>query len=195
MDKNTMKAALLGAGTVGSGVYALSDMLADEMMEKTGSGLIIKKVLVQNLYKNRAGIPKEIITSDWNEILNDDEIKIIIEVMGGVEPARTYITQAILVGKQVVTANKDLLAECGQELLGLAEAHGVDLQFEAAVAGVLGKHGVVIQQAVSKAAKDGVQELVIITGNVREMDFDQAFEVLRILPEILELCSRIRVYG
>ena len=137
MGKNIIKAALLGAGTVGSGVYALSGMLADEMMQKTGGALEIKKIMVRDLNKRRDGIPQEILTSDWNDILNDDEIKLVIEVMGGVEPARTYITQAIMAGKQVVTANKDLLAEHGQELLMLAEERGVDLQFEAAVAGAI----------------------------------------------------------
>jgi len=137
MKKDIIKAALLGAGTVGSGVYALSGMLADEMMQKTGGVLDIKKILVRDLNKDREGIPKDKLTSDWNDILADKEIQLIIEVMGGVEPARTYIEQAIKSGKQVVTANKDLLAEHGQELLMLAEERGVDLQYEAAVAGAI----------------------------------------------------------
>ena len=137
MDKNVIHAALLGAGTVGSGVYKLADMLSAEMVQKTGAGLVIKKVLVRNRDKVREGIPSEIITDDWKEILEDGEIQLVIEVMGGIEPANTYITQAILAGKQVVTANKDLLAEHGQELLSLAEERGVDLQFEAAVAGAI----------------------------------------------------------
>ena len=137
MGMYVIKAALLGAGTVGSGVYALSGMLADEMIQKTGGILEIKKVMVRDLNKNRDGIPCELLTSDWNEILSDDEIQLVIEVMGGVEPTRTYIEQAIMASKQVVTANKDLLAEHGQELLMLAEERGVDLQFEAAVAGAI----------------------------------------------------------
>lgn len=137
MEQNVIHAALLGAGTVGSGVYKLADMLSAEMVQKTGAGLVIKKVLVRNPDKVREGIPSEVITDDWKEILEDGEIQLIIEVMGGIEPANTYITQAILAGKQVVTANKDLLAEHGQELLSLAEERGVDLQFEAAVAGAI----------------------------------------------------------
>ena len=137
MENKTVKAALLGAGTVGSGVYALAGMLADEMVQKTGGSLEIKKVLVRDTVKERDGIPKEVLTDCWEEILKDDEIRIVIEVMGGIEPARTYITEAILAGKQVVSANKDLLADYGQELLRLAEEHAVDLQFEAAVAGAI----------------------------------------------------------
>lgn len=137
MENHVIKAALLGAGTVGSGVFALSGMLADEMIQKTGGSLEIKKVLVRNLDKPRDGVPREVLTDSWEEIVKDDEIQLVIEVMGGVEPARTYITEAILAGKQVVSANKDLLAEHGQELLSLAEERGVDLQFEAAVAGAI----------------------------------------------------------
>ena len=136
-NKNVIRAALLGAGTVGSGVYALSGMLADEMVQKTGGSLEIKKVLVRDISKKRDGIPVEVLTDNWKEILEDEEIQLVIEVMGGIEPAKTYITEAILAGKQVVSANKDLLADYGQELLRLAEDHGVDLQFEAAVAGAI----------------------------------------------------------
>ena len=106
-ERNVIKAALLGAGTVGSGVYALAEMLKDEMFQKTGASLEIKKVLVRNTKKDRPGIPKEIMTDNWQEILEDEEIQLVIELMGGVEPARTYIVQALEAGKQVVTANKD----------------------------------------------------------------------------------------
>lgn len=137
MKKHVIKAALLGAGTVGSGVYALAGMLSDEIGKKTGGRLEIKRIMVRDLKKKRDGIPPELLTDNWEEILNDDEIRLVIEVMGGVEPAKTYITQAVLSGKQVVSANKDLLAVHGQELLSLAEERGVDLQFEAAVAGAI----------------------------------------------------------
>ncbi|MCI8454366.1 MAG: homoserine dehydrogenase [Lachnospiraceae bacterium] len=136
-EKTVVKAALLGAGTVGSGVYALAGLLKDEMIHKTGASLEIKKILVRNTKKERDGIPREILTDDWQEIIKDEEIRLVIEVMGGVEPARTYILEALRAGKQVVTANKDLLAEHGQEILTLAENNGCDLQFEAAVAGAI----------------------------------------------------------
>lgn len=76
-----------------------------------------------------------LFTDNWKEILDDPEIEIVIEVMGGIEPAKTYITEALHAGKHVVTANKDLLAEHGKEVLDAAEEHGCDLMFEAAVAG------------------------------------------------------------
>ena len=130
-----IKAALLGAGTVGGGVYKLVERRAAEMPDKVGAELKITKVLVKNLQKKREGIPTEVLTDDWEGIIHDPEISIVIELMGGVEPARTYILQALEAGKNVVTANKDLLAEHGQELMEAAERNHRDLCFEAAVGG------------------------------------------------------------
>lgn len=105
------------------------------MPAKIQADLEISKVLVRNLNKKREGIPQEVLTDDWESILKDPEIQIIIELMGGMEPARTCILQALEAGKHVVTANKDLMAEYGRELMEAAERNHCDLQFEAAVAG------------------------------------------------------------
>ena len=138
MDKQkVIRAALLGYGTVGSGVYALESRLKDEIVKKTGAALEIKKILVRSLGKKREGADPSLFTDRWEDILNDPEIGIVIELMGGIEPARTYVTEALKAGKNVVTANKDLLAEHGGELLNLAVEHGCDLLFEAAVAGAV----------------------------------------------------------
>ena len=130
-----IKAALLGAGTVGGGVYKLVERRTAEMQDKVGADLKITKVMVKNLQKKREGIPSEVLTDDWESIIHDPEISIVIELMGGVEPARTYILQALEAGKNVVTANKDLLAEHGQELMEAAERNHCDICFEAAVGG------------------------------------------------------------
>ena len=132
---NEIKAALLGAGTVGGGVYKLIEKRKSEMPSKIQAELTITKVLVKNLNKKREGIPDEVLTDDWQEILDDQEISIVIELMGGIEPARTYILEALKAGKNVVTANKDLLAEHGKELMDAAEEYHKDLYFEAAVGG------------------------------------------------------------
>jgi len=139
MDKENkvIKAALLGAGVVGGGVYEQTAKLAHDMKEKTGADLVIKKVLVKSLGKKRPGIDESVLTDNWKEIIEDPEIDIIIETMGGLEPARTYILEAIAAGKQVVTANKDLLAQYGEELTQAAAEAGTDLLFEAAVAGAI----------------------------------------------------------
>lgn len=138
MDKRkVIKAALLGLGTVGGGVYKLAARLKDEMVYKTGAELEISKILVRSLGKKREGVDPALLTDSWREILEDPKISLVIELMGGIEPARTYVTEALKAGKNVVTANKDLLAEHGGELLNLAQEHGCDLMFEAAVAGAI----------------------------------------------------------
>ena len=134
-DVRVIKAALLGAGTVGSGVYDILQWQKDEMPKKLGAVVELKKILVRNTKKPREGMDSSLFTDNWKEILDDPEIEIVIEVMGGIEPAKTYITEALHAGKHVVTANKDLLAEHGKEVLDAAEEHGCDLMFEAAVAG------------------------------------------------------------
>ena len=131
----TIKAALLGAGTVGGGVYKLVQRQKDELPYKAGANVEISRILVRNTSKHREGIPDELLTDDWKSIVNDPEIKIVIELMGGIEPARTYILEALKAGKNVVTANKDLLAEHGKELMDAAEEYHKDLYFEAAVGG------------------------------------------------------------
>ena len=132
-EKKVIKAALLGFGTVGGGVYKLAGRLAGELSDKTGASLEIRKILVRDMTKPREGVAAELLTDNWQEILEDREIDIVIELMGGIEPARTYVSQALEAGKNVVTANKDLLAEYGGELLEKAEEKGKDLLFEAAV--------------------------------------------------------------
>lgn len=128
-------AALLGIGTVGMGVYKLLERRKKELPYKIGGELNIRRVLVKNLSKKREGIPEDILTDDFQGILSDPKIQIVIELMGGIEPARTYILEALRAGKHVVTANKDLMAKHGRELMEEAERHRCDLQFEAAVAG------------------------------------------------------------
>lgn len=130
-----IRVAILGSGTVGTGVYKIIQNQKEEFPHKIGSELEVAKILVRNINKQREGIPSEILTDKWADIINDDSIGIVIEVMGGIEPAKTYISEALTKGKNVVTANKDLMAEYGHELLETAAAHNCDLLFEAAVAG------------------------------------------------------------
>lgn len=128
--------ALLGLGTVGTGVYKVLGLQKEEMPRKIGAEIAVKKILVRNLEKAAKKVEDpSILTNDWKEILEDESIEIIIEVMGGLEPARTYMIEALEAGKNVVTANKDLMAVSGRELFDMAERHQRDLLFEAAVAG------------------------------------------------------------
>ena len=135
MNTKKIKVALLGVGTVGTGVYKLIQRRADVMVRTIGTEMEVSKILVHNLNKQREGIDASLLTDNWQEIINDPEIQIVVEVMGGIEPARTMILEALHAGKHVVTANKDLLAAHGKELLDAAEEKHCDLLFEAAVAG------------------------------------------------------------
>ena len=137
MSEKVIYAAILGAGTVGMGTYKLCQAMEDEIKHKTGARLVVKKILVRNIGKKRDGIPEELLTDDWADIITDDQISIIVELMGGIHPAKDYVLDALKAGKQVVTANKDLIAEYGEEVGNAGEKSGNDLQFEAAVAGAI----------------------------------------------------------
>ena len=130
-----IKVAILGLGTVGTGVYKLIQMRSDVMAHTIGAELEVKKILVHNMNKKREGVDASLLTDNWKEIIEDQEIEIVVEVMGGLEPAKTMILEALEAGKNVVSANKDLIAEEGHVLLATAEKNHVDFLFEAAVAG------------------------------------------------------------
>ena len=135
MEQAVRKIALLGMGTVGGGIYEIIEKQKEEMPFKIGAALEVVKVLVRNKAKYADRIPAEKLTDVWEDVIGDDSIDIVVEVMSGIEPARTYIKAALEKGKHVVTANKDLMAMHGHELLELAGEHHCDLLFEAAVAG------------------------------------------------------------
>ena len=137
MANKPIKIALLGLGTVGTGVYKLLSMRADDMPQIAGAPIEISHILVRNASKPRSGVETALLTDNWNDIISDPEVSIVVELMGGIEPAHTYIKEALQANKNVVTANKDLIAVHGGELLDLAEEHHCDLQFEASVAGAI----------------------------------------------------------
>ena len=136
MSDRVIKAALLGLGTVGTGVYKVLKSQEEEMSAKVGCKVEITRILVRNVEKAAAKVKNpSVLTNSWESILEDPEIEIVIELIGGINPAREYILQALNAGKHVVTANKDLIAVYGHELLNAAHAKKVDFLFEAAVAG------------------------------------------------------------
>lgn len=132
-----IRIALLGLGTVGSGVYKLIERRAQEMPQIAGAPIEISHILVRNTAKERPGVDASLLTDNWSDIVNDPEVSIVVELMGGMEPAHTYIAEALKAGKNVVTANKDLIAMHGGDLLDLAAERQCDLQFEASVAGAI----------------------------------------------------------
>ena len=128
MQNNTFSIAVLGAGNIGSAVLTRLQELDDKVLM-----LDLKKVLVSDTSKDR-GVSKDFLTDNFDDILNDDSIDLVIEVLGGVDPGKEYIKSLLQKGKAVITANKDIIADCGQELITLAEENNTCLYFEAAVA-------------------------------------------------------------
>lgn len=129
--------ALLGCGTVGKGVVDLLTMNGSSIEEQLNTKINIKRILIRDLQKyEKMELPETIqLTTDFADIINDDEIEIVVEVMGSADFAKDCIEQCFKKGKSVVSANKDLIADYGIPLLKLSKENNVDFQFEASVAG------------------------------------------------------------
>ncbi len=128
MENKTFTVAVLGAGNIGSAVLSRLESLDNDVLN-----LELKKVLVQDTSKDR-GVSKDLLTDNFEDILNDESIDLVIEVLGGVDPGREYIKALLEKGKAVITANKDIIADCGEELIAIAQDNNTCLYFEAAVA-------------------------------------------------------------
>src|SRR5262245_42585628 len=125
---------LLGAGTVGGGLIRL----IHEELSHYQLPLDIQRVGVRNLSKSRSfNLPASLLSDDLESIIEDTSVDILVEAMGGLEPARTYIERALQAGKHVVTANKYVVSECGAYLEQVAKSHGKQFLFEASVAGAV----------------------------------------------------------
>jgi len=136
MPAEHLKIGLLGFGTVGRGVYRILTGNGECIKKKIGAGVTIKKILVRNMDKDRGiDVDPAKFTTRVEDIINDPEISIVVEVMGGIEPTLDYVSRALQNGKSVVTANKDMIAAHGKQLFEFSEANNVDLLFEASVAG------------------------------------------------------------
>jgi homoserine dehydrogenase len=134
--RRAMRAGLLGWGTIGSGLIRLLRERRDHVDLRLGFPLRLARICDVDLERRReVRVPRELLTRRAEDILDDPEIEIVVELMGGVEPARSFVLRAIEAGKAVVTANKALLSQHGREIFAAAEAAGVGLQFEASVGG------------------------------------------------------------
>jgi homoserine dehydrogenase len=131
-----VKVGLLGCGHVGAPLARLIDDNADVIEARAGVRIEIARVAVRNVSRERdVPLPASRFTDDAEAVVADPDVDIVVEVIGGIEPARSLVTNALKSGKPVVTANKELLANVGKELLEVAEGAGVDLLFEASVGG------------------------------------------------------------
>ena len=147
--------AVLGYGTIGSGVVEVLDINGDSICKKAGDRINVKYVLDK---KDFPGNPiMEKLVHDVNIILNDPEVRIVVEVMGGTDPAYTYVKEALMRGKSVVTSNKELVAKYGAELIDIAKERNINFLFEASVGG-----GIPIIRPLNQSLT--ADEIVEITG-------------------------------
>ncbi len=127
---------LIGLGTVGTGVARTLLEKAHSLEQRIGTRIVLKRICDKDRSRKRAmRLPADQLTTDAKAILRDPEIQIVVELIGGIQPAKTFLLEAMRRGKHVVTANKALLAEEGHELFAAADRYGVDLYFEASVGG------------------------------------------------------------
>lgn len=135
-DEKTVGVAVLGLGVVGSEVVRIIEQSAEDLAGRIGAPLVLRGVGVRRVESGR-GVPIELLTDDIDELVTREDVDIVVEVMGPVEPARKAILSALEHGKSVVTANKALMSIASGELAAAAEREAVDLYFEAAVAGAI----------------------------------------------------------
>src|SRR5262249_16469169 len=128
-----IKIALLGLGTVGGGGVKVLETHGAEMQERTGCRLVLRRIADADLTRPREGLDlaRLPLVGDANQVLNDPEVQIVIELVGGLEPARTFILKALAAGKHVVTANKALLAHHGTEIFAEARRNPAPARFDA----------------------------------------------------------------
>ena len=160
--KKQIEIGILGLGVVGSGTVDLLQRNREEIERKIGLPLHIKRIAVRDLNKQRAvEVDRALLTNDPYEVLNDPDIDIVCELIGGVEPAREFVLHALERGKHIVTANKEMIAKAGHGLMEAASRQNLDFQFEGSVAG-----GIPIIQPMKNAlAGNQVQEVMgIING-------------------------------
>jgi homoserine dehydrogenase len=180
----TIPVGLLGLGNVGSGVVKLLADNAEAIRHRLGGAAVdVKRIAVREADKPRlVDVRPSLLTTDVRSVLEDESIEIVVELIGGEEPARTFVLDAISRGKHIVTANKALLAAHGDELFDAAEKRGVDLYFEASVGG-----GVPIIRALREGlASDRVDELVAIVNGTSNFLLTTMTDEARPFAEILK---------
>ncbi|MDR0614876.1 MAG: homoserine dehydrogenase [Lactobacillales bacterium] len=168
MSKRTLKVAVLGLGTVGFGVPAILQEQKDKIEQTTEMKIVIAKALVRDVEVKKALAQKYHfqLVPDIKDIVQDPEIDVVVELIGGIEQARVFIKEALNACKHVVSANKDLIATYGEELTTLAKKQNVNFYYEAAVAG-----GIPILRTLSSSlSADGIYEVLgIVNGTTNHM--------------------------
>lgn len=174
---------LLGLGNVGAGVVKLLADNAEAIRHRLGGASVdLRRIAVREADKPRlVDVDASLLTTDARSVVRDPDVEIVVELIGGEEPARTLLLEAIEQGKHIVTANKALLAQHGEELFAAAERRGVDLYFEASVGG-----GVPIIRALREGlASDRIDELIAIVNGTSNFLLTTMTEAGRPFAEIL----------
>ncbi len=173
----------MGLGVVGSGVAQALHHKAASIAAHVGVPVDIARILLRDPAKPRDFLPPEAsVTTDARQLLEDPEIDLVVEVMGGEQPALEYIQSAIRAGKHVVTANKEVMAKHGPEVLGLAERHGTSLRFEASVGGGIPIIGPLLKELLGneitavRAIINGTTNYVLTRMAQNGLDFQKALQ-------------------
>lgn len=183
MSSRIIRIGFVGCGVVGMGALDILRSHAATIEKRLGAKLAVEQIAVRDPNRSRADVPRKMLTDDPFEVARNPNVDIVVEVMGGIEPAEQVLREALECGKHVVTANKALLAEKGDALFDLAKQKGLDLYFEAAVAG-----GIPIIRAIEQSlASDeilsirgiinGTSNYILTEMAERELDFAVALEL------------------
>jgi len=157
---NDIKVGLIGFGNIGAGVVKLLRENAELIRGKVGTGIVLKRIADRDIIRDRGVVVDPgVLTTDVNDIFDDPEISVVIELVGGYEPAKSFVLKAIEKGKHIVTANKALLALHGEDIYAAAARKNVEVQFEAAVGG-------------------GIPVLTAIKGNMAANNFGSVFGIM-----------------
>ncbi len=185
---NPVKVGLLGLGTVGRGTVTVLRRNAAEITRRAGRGIQVSAVAVRDTARARsAGFERLEISDDAERVVRDAEISVVVELMGGLEPARTLVLNAIAHGKHVVTANKALIALHGNEIFAAAQAQGVMVAFEAAVAG-----GIPIIKAIREGlAANRIEWLAGIINGTGNFIMTEMRDKGRDFTDVLEEAQRL----
>ncbi|MCY3802527.1 MAG: homoserine dehydrogenase [Chloroflexi bacterium] len=183
MDRNRapVRVGMLGLGTVGAGVADVLQGKDSSLGRRLGRPIVLGKVLVRDLNKTRA-VPSRLLTASAAEVIDSPDIDLVVEVLGGVDPAFDYVRRSLENGKHVITANKELMAHHGLELLRVSQEHGCDLFFEASVGGGIPLIGPFRQDLAANeiteihAIINGTTNYILTRMTEDGASFDQALE-------------------
>lgn len=178
---NETRVGLIGWGVVGTGLARLLTEDADLIRERLGWPLVLRRIADLDIQRPRPGrVDPAILTTDAGQVLRDPDIEIVIELIGGLEPARTFMLEAIQAGKHVVTANKALLATHGPEIFAAAQEYGVDVLFEASVGGCIPIVRVLKEGLTANRIQrfygilNGTANYILTKMSTEQVDFDTA---------------------